>query len=196
MSHENSIYTVDEQTPIFVYIWNRCKHSNDLIRDLQQLPESLQNRIECIDVGDMNMIDNLPPGIQCTPCLYVGSQGKIPPQICNGRKSILLFCKLRGYNTVNTTMDIKTATGKKQIESIFEKTFVNETDTNGRHDMTKIAGLRNFAYDEEQQKICSGKREKLFNDFIDDPTIATDPRISSGDVKEQLEKLMSSRGYS
>ncbi len=192
-SHENSIYTIDQHTKIIVYIWKRCKHSQELIRDLQQLTESLQNRIECIDVEDI--IHNVPPGVQCTPCLYVGPQGKIPPQICNGRKSILLFCKLRGYNTQGTTMDIQQATGKQQIETVFEKTFVNE-NTEGRGNMKKISESRNFLFDEQQQGIRSDKRDKLFNEFIDDPTIASDPRISTGDVKEQLEKLMSSRNYS
>ena len=192
MSSTN-IHSLDDSVKIILYIWNQCIHSHNLLQDLSQLPKNLALRIQVIDIE--NVIDNsdFPPNLTCTPCLFIlptNNQKIRQPLVFNGRKSILLYCNIRSYDATNNTLTEDDALGKKQVETIFHKTFINESNDKN---LNQIEKSKNFNFDLDKQQ-SSGIRNKLFDDFIDDPTLADDPRLNRkiADVKD----LLNERGYS
>lgn len=195
MSIENTIFAVDRNAEIVLYVWYRCSHSGELMKDLQQLPEAVSSRIAVVDMEDVLSSGDYPPSLTCTPCMYVSAAGpKVPPRVMNGRRQILMFCKLRAAANEDSATagaaDAQPAT-KGQISTAFENATIREES--GR-DIRKIEGLRQFG-DNFETAPSSGKRERLFDEFIDDPTVSiADPRLE-GDPKQKLEELMRQRGY-
>jgi len=181
-----NILQVDPNSQIFLYIWNRCDHSKETIKDLRQLEERVQDRIEVIDIETVMDDNNYPPGLNCTPCLFITSpNGKVAPQIFNGRKSILIFCKMKAHDA-KMTQEI--SSGKEQMTNRFANSDVNE-----RHSRD-ISGVQNAkGFSELDNPETSGKRERLFDDFIEDPLLADDPRLNSS--PKDLKTLMEERGY-
>ncbi len=183
-----NILQVDPNSQIFLYIWSRCQHSKETIKDLRQLEERTQDRIEVIDIESVLTNNNYPPSLKCTPCLFITSpHGKIAPQIFNGRKSILLFCKIKAYDAKGSLPN-EIASGKQQMTNKFEKSEVVEIHSK---DMSGVQNAKGFNDLDDQE--TSGKRERLFDDFIEDPLLAEDPRMSS--APKDLKTLMEERGY-
>jgi hypothetical protein len=195
----STIHSVDAGSQIQLFIWKRCDHSRELLQDLQQLPENVQEKIKVIHIEDALEKNICPPGLKCTPCLFVKPQigtgvNKQFPMFFNGRKSILLYCGLRSHESVNTTMNTDDALGKQQVETIFEKTTINEYGN--KDDVSKFKNGRQFDFVDSMQTSNnnSQKHDRLFNDFVDDPLLANDPRINR-DPKKDLAAMMESRGY-
>lgn len=188
-----NILTLDENVKIILYIWNQCKHSHELLQDLQQLPKHIALRVQVIDIENVLDSGEFPPNLSCTPCLFIlptNNQKMRQPLVLNGRKSILLYCNIRSYDAASNVLTEEDALGKKQVETIFHKTSIIEsTDKNVSH----IEKSKSFNFDLDKGK-SSGIRNKLFDDFIDDPTLADDPRLNRkiADVKD----LLNERGYS
>lgn len=192
----STIHSLDSGSQVQLFIWKRCDHSRELLRDLQQLPENVQVRIKVIHIEEALEKNICPPGLTCTPCLFVKPQmnNKQFPMFFNGRKSILLYCGLRSHDSVNTVMNTDDALGKQQVETIFEKTTINEFGN--KDDVSKFQNGRQFDFVDSMNNNngASEKHDRLFNDFIDDPLLANDPRVNR-DPKKDLAAMMESRGY-
>lgn len=187
-----NILQVDPNSQIFLYIWNRCQHSKETIKDLRQLEERTQDRIEVIDIESVLAENNYPPSLKCTPCLFITSpHGKIAPQIFNGRKSILIFCKIKAYDAKGS-LPTEIASGKQQMTNKFQNSEVVEIHTK---DMSGVQNAKGFNdLDNFDNFDNQNKRERLFDDFIEDPLLAEDPRMNAN--PKDLKTLMEERGYS
>ncbi len=197
MSSQNSctIHSVDVSSKIQLFIWKRCEHSHELLRDLQQLPENVQTRIQVIHIEDALTSNLNPPTLTCTPCMFIKPvmNNKQFPMTFNGRKSILIFCGLKSHDSVNSVLNTDDALGKQQVETIFQKTSIKELDN--KNDLSKFQNGRQFEFvDSMGSTSNSQKHNRLFNDFVDDPLLANDPR-ENRDPKKSLDEMMESRGY-
>jgi hypothetical protein len=199
MSSQNSstIHSIDVSSKIQLFIWRRCEHSHELLRDLQQLPENIQTRIQVIHIEDALSGNLNPPSLTCTPCMFIkpAMNMKQFPMTFNGRKSILLFCGLRSHDSANSVMNPDDALGKHQVETIFQKTTIQELDN--KNDLSKFKNGRQFDFVDSMGSGSSGnsqKHDRLFNDFVDDPLLANDPR-ENRDPKKSLDEMMEARGY-
>jgi hypothetical protein len=196
------ISSVGEQSEIILYIWDRCPHSQKLLQDLSQLSEQIQERVDIVDIADAIRNNSYPPPMTCTPCLYVtnmSTNGSRPmPLVLNGRKQILVFCGLQAADVVGKTMTDDDAMGASRIGNIFEKTAVQESGD--KRDVSKLVNHGNFEFviDEASAAAAAtksgGRRMNLFENTLDDPTVAQDPRVSRK-VADALSELQKSRNY-
>ncbi len=196
------ISSVGEQSEIILYTWDRCPHSQKLLRDLSQLSEQLQERIDMVDIVDAIRSNSYPPPMTCTPCMFITNMsvnGSRPqPHVLNGRKQILVFCGLQAADVVGKTMAEDDAMGAGRIGYIFEKTAVQ--DSGDKRDMSKLVNHGNFEFviDEASAAAAGTKngnhRMNLFDNTLDDPTVAQDPRVSRK-VADALSELQKSRNY-
>ena len=65
-----------------------------------------------------------------------------------------------------------------------------------KDDVSKFQNGRQFDFVDSMNNNngASEKHDRLFNDFIDDPLLANDPRVNR-DPKKDLAAMMESRGY-
>jgi hypothetical protein len=190
--------TYDPRARFLLYIYNACEPSRNLLRDLQQLPEDVQLKIEVVNVVDVLETNNYPPTLTCTPCLFV-TNTKLP-STHNGRRAILLFFKLRAHDAQGV-MDEAEATGKDAVGAVFEKTQMATLDYERddafrmRHDSSQLKTRKEFEMLGEATEASSTSMFSRFDKFIDDPTVGEDPRLKIDPRKIDLEALRSQRGY-
>lgn len=189
--------TIDPRARYLLYIYNACEPSRNLLRDLQQLPEDVQLKIEVVNIVDVLETNNYPPTLNCTPCLFV-TNTKLP-SIHNGRRAILLFFKLRAYDAQGV-MDEAEATGRDAVGAAFEKTQMVDYDLDEalrmRKDTSQLKTRKEFEMlGEEVSGAASTSMFSRFDKFIDDPTIGEDPRLKIDPRKIDLDALRSQRGY-
>jgi hypothetical protein len=163
--------------------------------DLRQLPEDVQLRIEVINIADV--IDNgpYPPDLTHTPCLHVSNTRM--PTTHNGRRSILLYFKLRAHDTT-VTEDNQVASTTGHIDRTFERTEIahipDEEAKLLRHDKSKLKNRREFEMLGEPSSRA-GDMSSRFDQFVDDPTLADDPRLLRDPKNIDLDALRADRGY-
>jgi len=163
--------------------------------DLRQLPEDVQLRIEVINIADV--IDNgpYPPDLTHTPCLHI-SNTRVPTTH-NGRRSILLFFKLRAHDTTATEGN-QVASTAGQIDTAFERSAIADMSKEEgevlRHDKSKLKNRRGFEMLGEPS-TRGGDMSSRFDQFVDDPTLADDPRLLRDPKNIDLDALRADRGY-
>lgn len=195
--HANASNAPDPNARLLLYIYNACEPSRKLLMDLRQLPEDVQLHIEVINIADV--LDNgpYPPDLTHTPCLHVSNTRM--PTTHNGRRAILLYFKLRAHDA-NETLDTDAAHGTGNIDSTFERTHIETemTEEQGkalRHDKSKLKNRREFEMLGEPSARASDMSSR-FDNFIDDPTLANDPRLLRDPKNIDLDALRAQRGYS
>jgi hypothetical protein len=190
--------TYDPRARFLLYIYNACEPSRNLLRDLQQLPEDVQLKIEVVNIVDVLETNNYPPTLNCTPCLFV-TNTKLP-SIHNGRRAILLFFKLRAHDAQGV-MDEAEATGRDAVGAVFEKTQMATLDYERddafrmRHDSSQLKSRKEFEMLGEPTEASTTSMFSRFDKFIDDPTVGEDPRLKVDPRKIDLDALRSQRGY-
>ena len=188
---------LDLNARYLLYVYSNCEPSRKLMRDLQQLPEDVQYKIEVIDIVEVLESGNYPPSLNQTPCLFV-TNTKLP-SVHNGRRSILLFYKLRAHDAVGT-MEESQAFGRDAMGAAFEKTQIETLDLpeeqskNLRRDGSKLKTQKQFEMlgNEESQTATVFNK---FDSFIDDPTLGNDPRLARDLKKIDFDSIRSQRGY-
>lgn len=186
---------LDPRARLLLYIYHACEPSRKLLMDLRQLPEDVQLRIEVIHIADV--IDNgpYPPDLTHTPCLHISNTRM--PTTHNGRRAILLFFKLRAHDTSATEGNQVTST-VGNIDTAFERTAIADmSEEEGkalRHDKSKLKNRREFEMLGEPSSHA-GDMSSRFDQFIDDPTLADDPRLLRDPKNIDLDALRQQRGY-
>jgi hypothetical protein len=186
----------DPSARLLLYIYNACEPSRKLLMDLRQLPEDVQLRIEVINIADV--LDNgpYPPDLTHTPCLHISNTRM--PTTHNGRRAILLYFKLRAHDA-NETLDTDAAHGTGNIDSAFERTQIadmsQEQGEQLRHDKSKLKNRREFEMLGEPSARATDMSSR-FDNFIDDPTLANDPRLLRDPKNIDLDAIRAQRGYS
>lgn len=190
---------LDLNARFMLYVYSNCEPSRKLMRDLQQLPEDVQFKIEVIDIVEVLESGNYPPSLNQTPCLFV-TDTKLP-SVHNGRRSILLFFKLRAHDAVGT-MEESQAFGRDAMGAAFEKTQMETLDIpedqlkNMRRDGSKLKTQKQFEMlGVEQSTSGSATVFNKFDSFIDDPTLGNDPRLARDPKKIDYDSIRSQRGY-
>lgn len=193
--------SIDPRARFLLYIYNACEPSRNLLRDLQQLPEDIQLKIEVVNVIDVLETNNYPPTLTCTPCLFV-TNTKLP-SIHNGRRAVLLFFKLRAHDAQGV-MDEAEATGRDAVGAAFEKTqmatlnYELDEALRMRKDASQLKTRKEFEMLGEQTEGSMGNNNSMFqrfDKFLDDPTIGEDPRLKLDPKKIDFDALRSQRGY-
>lgn len=186
---------LDPNARLLLYIYHACEPSRKLLMDLRQLPEDVQLRMEVINITDV--IDNgpYPPDLTHTPCLHI-SNTRVPTTH-NGRRSILLYFKLRAHDT-NVSEGNQVASTAGHIDTAFERTAIADmSEEEGkmlRHDKSKLKNRREFEMLGEPSSR-GGDMSARFDQFIDDPTLADDPRLLRDPKNIDLDALRAQRGY-
>ena len=194
-SAANGGNTLEPSARLLLYIYHACEPSRKLLMDLRQLPEDVQLRIEVINIADV--IDNgpYPPDLTHTPCLHI-SNTRVPTTH-NGRRSILLYFKLRAHDT-NATEGNQTVSTAGHIDMAFERTAIADmSEEEGkmlRHDKSKLKNRREFEMLGEPSSRA-GDMSSRFDQFVDDPTLADDPRLLRDPKNIDLDALRAQRGY-
>ncbi len=187
---------MDPRARLLLYIYHACEPSRKLLMDLRQLPEDTQLRIEVINIADV--IDNgpYPPDLTHTPCLHISNTRM--PTTHNGRRAILLFFKIRAHDTSVSEVN-QAASTAGNIDNAFERTAIADiTEEEGkvlRHDKSKLKNRREFEMLGEPSSRA-GDMSSRFDQFIDDPTLADDPRLLRDPKNIDLDALRADRGYS
>jgi hypothetical protein len=193
--HASATNAPEPNARLLLYIYNACEPSRKLLMDLRQLPEDVQLRIEVINIADV--IDNgpYPPDLTHTPCLHVSNIRL--PTTHNGRRAILLYFKLRAHD-VNSALNADDAHGTGNIDSTFQRTLITDmSEEEGkqlRHDKSKLKNRREFEMLGEPS-THAGDMSSRFDNFIDDPTLADDPRMFRDPKNVDLDALRAQRGY-
>lgn len=194
--HGNVSNAPDPNARLLLYIYNACEPSRKLLMDLRQLPEDVQLRIEVINIADVIDSGPYPPDLTHTPCLHISNTRM--PTTHNGRRAILLYFKLRAHDA-NETLDADAAHGTGNIDSTFERTQIETemTEEQGkqlRRDNSKLKNRREFEMLGETSARATDMTSR-FDNFIDDPTLANDPRLLRDPKNIDLDALRSQRGY-